>query len=188
MSINKSDHEKVRDMCLVAVFAALYFVLTSYLTIRAGNLRISLASLPILVCALVCGPWKAATAAFLGEGLFQILNYGITLTTPLWLLPPVIRALIVAYGNRFLEAHDPTKRDYQLLFSALVTFAAIITTVCNTLVTWLDSVIYHYYTKAYVFGDFFVRFATGVVTAIVISLILPPLVRKLRQAIGLKRV
>ena len=179
----QSTHEKVRGMCLTAVFAALYFVLTSYLTIRAGNLRISLASLPILVCALVCGPWQAAAAAFLGEGLFQILNYGITATTPLWLLPPVIRALIVAYGNRIITGRRLTKVSCQALFTALVTVAAVITTVCNTLVTWLDSVIYHCYTKAYVFGDFAVRMLTGIVTAVVISLILPPLVRKIKEAI-----
>lgn len=183
MQKNRSIHKKVRDMCLTAVFAALYFVLTSYLTIRMGNLRFTLASLPILVCALVCGPWQAAAAAFLGEGLYQVLSWGITLTTPLWLLPPAIRAVIVAYGDRALVKRTLTKPNYQALFTALVTIAAVITTICNTLVTWLDSVIYHYYTKAYVFGDLAVRMVTGIITAVVISLILPPLVRKIKQAI-----
>ena len=43
--------------------------------------------------------------------------------------------------------------------------AALVTTVGNTLVNWLDSVLYGYYSFAYVFGDFVYRAGVGVLNA-----------------------
>ena len=181
-SMEKNKRNMTLRLCLVAIFAALYFVLTSWLTIRIGNLRISVASLPILILAIMYGPIESCTAAVLGEFIYQVLNYGITLTTPLWLLPPVIRALIVAFGYRMLKKKgtEPWKES-PVSFVLLLVAAAIATTLANTGITWLDSVIYHYYSFAYVFGDFVVRLLTGIGTAVVMSIILPPVVTALRR-------
>lgn len=180
--MEKNKRNMTLRLCLVAIFAALYFVLTSWLTIRIGNLRISIASLPILILAIMYGPVESCTAAVLGEFIYQVLNYGITLTTPLWLLPPVIRALIVAFGYRMLKKKgaEPWKQS-PVSFVLLLVIAAIATTLANTGITWLDSVIYHYYSFAYVFGDFVVRLLTGIGTAVVMSIILPPVVTALRR-------
>lgn len=180
--MQRNQRNMTLRLCITAIFAALYFVLTSWLTIRIGNLRISIASLPILILAIMYGPVESCGAAILGEFIYQLLNYGLTLTTPLWLLPPVIRALIVAFGYRMLKkGNDEPWHDRPIWFGLLLIIAAIITTLANTGITWLDSVIYHYYSFAYVFGDFVVRLITGIVTAFVMSLILPPVVKALRK-------
>lgn len=172
-------------MCLVAVFAALYFVLTMYLTIRIGNITITLASLPVLLLAVLYRPVESAVAAALGELLHQVLTYGLTVTTPLWILPPVIRGLIVAFGCILIRkktgGQDPWKKP--VWFFALLILAAAVTTVFNTGITWLDSIIFHYYTFAYVFGDFMIRFFTGIATAVVMGVILPPTVIAIRNAV-----
>ena len=55
------------------------------------------------------------------------------------------------------------------------------TTVANTAVYWVDSMIYHYYTFAIVFGSFLWRLFTGVVTALVVTTLLLPVARFLRK-------
>ena len=47
----------VLDICLCAVSVALHIILELFLTIRIGNeLKITLAALPFLVIAFICGP------------------------------------------------------------------------------------------------------------------------------------
>ena len=49
------------------------------------------------------------------------------------------------------------------------------------MVNWADSLIYGYYTFAYVFGNAVVRFITGMVNSVVIATVAIPLVRILRK-------
>ncbi|MDO5435103.1 MAG: folate family ECF transporter S component [Clostridia bacterium] len=173
-----------KRLCLVAVFAALYFVLTMYLTIRIGNITITLASLPILILAVLYGPLESTVAAALGEFIHQLLSWGLTLTTPLWLLPPVVRGLIVAFGCMLIRRRCKVKEPWEqpAAFFALLVAAAVVTTLANTGITWLDSVIFGYYSKAYVFGDFVIRLFTGIGTAVVLGFVIPPVVKALKRA------
>lgn len=169
----------VRALCRVAIMAALYVLLT-LVSIRAGNLHITFASLPVVVMALLFGPAEAATVALLGEFLNQMLSYGFTATTVLWLIPPAVRGIMVGlFARRFCSSDHPLEQR-PLGYYTVCICAALLTTACNTAVIWLDSVIYHYYTFAYVFGDAVVRLITGVITAAVIATVAMPLTRLLR--------
>lgn len=170
----------IRAFCLTAIMTALYVLLAMF-SIKLGTLHITLASLPVVVTAVVVGPAEAAVAALLGEFLNQMLNYGFTLTTALWLIPPAVRGLIVgmvalraARAGKYLELRP-------VLFYSVCVAAAVVTTVCNTAVIWLDSVLYHYYTFAYVFGSTLVRLFTGIVTAVLVTTVTIPLARILRR-------
>lgn len=85
--MNKKQNSVYR-LSMTAVMTALYFVLTTYGSIRLGNIRITVASLPIILLAALFGPAESCAAAGLGEFLNQVLTYGLTPTTPVWLLPP----------------------------------------------------------------------------------------------------
>lgn len=168
----------IKTLSRMAVLTALY-VLMTMLSIKFGNVHITFASLPVVVCALLFGPWQAAGVALMGEFINQMLGYGFTLTTVLWLIPPALRgiivgtvALLVLRRGRYLE-----ERPIALYITCIC--AALTTTVSNTAVIWLDSVIYHYYTFAYVFGDLIMRLFTGVVAAVVIASVAIPIVRLL---------
>jgi ECF transporter S component (folate family) len=170
----------LRRLCRCAVLAALYVLLTM-LSIRAGNLRVTFASLPVVVSALLFGPWEAAVTALIGEFLNQMLSYGFTATTPLWLIPPVVRGVIVGLcARRLRETARPLEFHAGRLYAVCVA-ASFGTTVCNTAVIWLDSVLYHYYTFAYVFGDGLLRVFTGVVTAVCVASVAMPITRLLRR-------
>lgn len=169
----------------MAVLAALY-VLLNMVSVKAGNLHITFASLPVVVSALLFGPWEAAAVALMGEFLNQMLNYGFTATTIFWLIPPVLRGVTIGLaGTWCLRTGRPLERRLLLYYFTCV-FAAVLTTVGNTLGIYVDSLIYHYYTPAVIFGDLAVRFFTSMVTATVVATVAQPVTQLLRKQ-GLAR-
>ena len=173
----------VQRVCLMGVMIAVYFFLAK-LTIPIGTLHITLASLPIVVLSMVFGPWEGAVVAVVGEFLIQALGrYGLMITTPLWCIPPMFRALVVGFGCRWLRRKYGLREAYEnkIGYFLVLMQAAITTTLGNTAVLWLDSVIMNYYSFAYVFGSFILRLVTGVLTAVVTGVIAIPVVRALRQ-------
>jgi len=178
--MSRRSRFNTRTICRVAIMAALYVLLTM-ISVKMGNLHITFASLPVVVTAVLFGPVEACVTALLGEFLNQMLSYGFTATTVLWLIPPAVRGLIIgAAALRLMKSGRPMDSRPAVFYTACAG-AAVCTTVCNTAVIWLDSVIYHYYTFAYVFGDMLVRFVTGMITAVLIATVAIPLVRFLRR-------
>jgi hypothetical protein len=111
-----------------------------------------------------------------------MLSYGFTVTTPLWLIPPALRGLVIG-----LASAAAVKRGTRLEASAAVYYlvcaaAALATTIANTGVIWLDSLVMGYYNFAYVFGDFTVRIVTGLLTAAVVSTAALPVAAALKKA------
>lgn len=85
-----------RTLCRVAMLAALYVLLNNTIAIKAGNLRITFASLPVVLSALLFGPLESAVTALAGEFINQLIGgYGITATTALWLIPPAVRGVVI---------------------------------------------------------------------------------------------
>jgi len=169
-----------KRICYIALLAAMYYVL-NLLEIRTpGNLHITLDALPIMVSALLMGPVDAALVAFFGELLNQVIGpYGITATTLLWVLPPVVYALIIGLA----AGRQAGKRleERVLLCYGVCILAAVVRSAGNTLVIWADSVIYGYYSFALVFGAAAIRFVTGMVAAVLVATVTMPLVRILRK-------
>lgn len=171
-----------RTTCTIAVLAAMYVPLSLFLSVQGpNNLKFSFGSLPVVVAALLMGPVEAALTAFIGEFLKQLLSYGFTATTLLWTIPVMLRGLVIgAAAIRFKRTAKPlTARP--ILCSIVCIAAAVITTAANTLVIWLDSVIYGYYSFAYVFGATAVRFVTGMITSVLVALVAVPLVYLLER-------
>lgn len=89
-----------RNVALVAIFAALYYVLSlvlpSLYAIGVPNLQINLAALSASVFGLVAGPYLGALAALLGVGITWVLPpsgmnpYGVP-----FVLSPPLNALVV---------------------------------------------------------------------------------------------
>ena len=134
-------------MAVISVMGALYFVM-SLLTIRAGNIRVSFASLVTVVMAYLCGPTMAAISVFIGEFLGQLLNYGLGVTTILWIIPPVLRAILV--GNLYWLFRKRTINGFNEIgfyhFLLVNSMSGIIVTIANTGVMALDAIILGYYT------------------------------------------
>ncbi len=174
-----------KSMCRVAVLAALYVPLSVFVAIQVGNVRISFGSLPVVVSALLCGPVEAVLVAGIGEFFKQLLTYGVTATTVLYLIPPALRGAIIGVVAVRMWKNGSRLEDRKTVCYATCLCAAVATTVGNTLVNWLDSVLYGYYTFAYVFGDFVTRLGVGLINAVVMATIAIPMVLLLRRQKGL---
>ena len=63
--------------------------------VEIGGIKLTFASLPTMICAMLFGPIDGFLVGFLGAFLEQMLKYGFTTTTLLWVLPPAIRGLFI---------------------------------------------------------------------------------------------
>ena len=62
---------------------------------------------------------------------------------------------------------------------------SLILTIFNTLALFIDSKIFGYYSVAFVFGSLLMRIVTACVSGIIYTLILPPIIKKLKKHYGL---
>ena len=169
-------------ICRVALLAAMYFLLNMLEIRTPGNLHITFDWLPVVVSALAFGPMEAVLVAIFGELLNQIISpYGITATTLLWVIPPMIQAAIIGVVALRAQAAGKRMENRPVMCYTVSILAAIVTTAANTAVIWLDSVIYGYYTFALVFGSAMIRFVTGVVAAVLVATVAMPLTILLRR-------
>lgn len=175
------SHHQIQRLCRIGILAALYVPLSLFVAVQLGNIRLSFGSLPVVVAALLCGPAEGFLVAFIGEFFKQFLSYGFTATTVLYLLPPALRGLVIGAAAWWLcRSRGEQLENRRPLCYVVCILAAILTTTGNTLVNWLDSVLYGYYTPALIFGDALWRFAVGMLNAVVIATVAIPLVKLLR--------
>lgn len=171
----------VRRMVYAALLAAMYLPLSLYVAVQVGNVRISFGSLPVVAAALLFGPVDAAVVALVGEFFKQLLTYGVTYTTVLYLIPPALRGLVVGIGAVLARQRGGRLEERRLLCYAVCILAALHTTVGNTLVNWLDSVLMGYYFPGLILGDLAWRLIVGMINAVVIASLAIPLVKVLRR-------
>ena len=174
----RKDRFTTKKIVMIAMLTAVYVILCLVGTIRLWWMNISVATLPLIIAALLFGPVGGLFVGLLGSFLEQLLTYGLMATTVLWLVPNTVRGLLLGIYFKKKNYH-PSRVQ---LIGAL-TVAALITTALNTLVMYLDSVVQGYYSYAYVFGGIVTRVLAGVVTAVVMAFVAPPVVKLLERTL-----
>jgi len=158
-----------------ALLSALVVVL-GYYAIDLGNNKITLESLPVLLGALLFGPVDGMLIGGVGNFIYQILKYGFSVTTVLWILPHVIQGLLVGLYAK--------KRGFKLKRTeciVLIVLSELLTTILNTGVIAADALIYSYYSKAYVFGSLGVRLIVCVGKGMAYGVLMPEILKILRK-------
>ena len=169
-----------KTVCRVAILAAIYFLL-NMVSVRAGNLRITFASLPVVVCGLLFGPVEAMLTAFFGELLNQMLSYGFTATTLLWLIPPAVRGVLIGVAAVHLRSRGRPLEERPIACYAVCVIAALATTLANTGAIAADALIYHYFKWPLLYATLALRLFTGEVTAVIVATAAMPLTGLLRR-------
>lgn len=167
-----------RKLVVIALLTAVYVVLSIVGTLNLWWIRISVDSLPIILGALLYGPAGGLLVGLLGSFLNQLITYGLTATTLLWVLPAAVRGLLIGL---YAKHCGYTLSRAQTVGVLCVT--ALIVTALNTGVMYLDSVIYGYFSYAYVFGHLFIRVVSGVATAVVMALVAPPVIDLVKRSL-----
>ena len=177
-----SSKEKTMVLCRVALLAAAYFVLSITLTIKTPYLEITFKSLPVVVGALMFGPVGGGLVALFGELLAQMIGpYGLMPTIVLWLLPPLTRGLLLGAVAAAFSKRDNHLEKRPLMCYGVCLGASIVTSCVTTVCLWLDSLIYDYYSFAFVFGSALIRFGKDIVIVAIVTTIVIPLMKLLRR-------
>lgn len=183
MSKNKAF--PVRRLVLDALLIALFFALSSF-SVTILGIKITFASLPGILAAMLFGPIDGFLVGFLGAFLEQMLKFGFTPTTFLWILPPAYRGLLIGL------AAIPLKKQMSLdnILSArrpyvyyLVNFVvAVLVSLGNTAAYYVDSKMFHYYTYELIFGVLGLRILNGIVTTALTATIALPILAALKRS------
>ncbi len=169
---------KTKRLTTLAMLIALYVVLSVLTPVKLQNFKFTFEALPVLIGALLGGPLDGLAVGGIGSFIYQLLfsGYGLTVTTPLWVLPHALSGLIVGLYAK--------ARRYDYSFMAVVIIAAVsalLVTALNTLALYFDAKVFGYYSKALVFGSLPLKILTGIILAVLFSLILPQLLKTLKR-------
>ena len=99
-----------------------------------------------------------------------------SVTTILWILPNMIRGLMVGlYASR--HGFNLSMRQT----AGIVLVSSLVVTTLNTLALWLDGIIFHY-PVAFTVGTIALRYVNSLVMVAVYTLVTPKTVQILRRA------
>ena len=166
-----------RQLTLDAMLAAMCAVL-GYLAIDTGTVKVTFESVPVLIAALLFGPVDGMAVGFVGTLVYQLLRYGVSVTTPLWILPYVLCGLIVGLYAK--------KKNFELTQGQtvlIIVIAELVVTLINTATLYVDSKVYGYYFPGIISGALVLRLVLCVVKAVAYAYLLPLLLRPLRKII-----
>lgn len=168
---------KTQRITTCAMLIAINVVLSILTPIKLANFKFTFEAFPILIAALLYGPIDGLIVGTLGSTIYQIFfsGYGLMVTTPLWILPHTISGLVVGI---YAKTNSFKLSNRQMIFITIL--SALLVTGLNTLAIYIDSKIFGYYSFAYVFGSIVIKIITGVILAIIYSLVIP----KISQSIS----
>lgn len=170
-----------KKLAVNAILAAMCAVLGA-ISLDMGNLKITFESLPVLIAALMFGPIDGLAVGGIGTLLYQLLRYGVTATTLLWILPYMLCGLFVGL---YAKKHS---FDLNMKQTGLAVFASsVMILILNTAVLYLDSKIYGYYSPVYIFGSLVPRILICLVKAAAFTAVLPSLIHAAERGLRIGR-
>ncbi|MBR2545857.1 MAG: ECF transporter S component [Erysipelotrichaceae bacterium] len=166
-----------RKLTTLAMLTSIYVVLSILTPIKVINFKFTLEAFPILVAGLLMGPIEGLIVGFTGSAIYQIFlsSYGITATTPLWILPHAVNGLLAGLLGRTV------KQLTTINVISIASICAFTVTALNTLALYVDSKLFGYYSNKLVFGALRIKIATGFILAVIYALILPKLITQLKK-------
>lgn len=169
---------KTRQLTIDSMLCAVCAVL-GYLALDFLNIKITFESLPILLGALLFGPVDGMLIGGIGTLVYQLLRYGVSATTLLWIVPYVVCGLLAGAWAKW-KNFDLDR----LQTVVLVVVAELAVTVLNTIPIYVDSKLYGYYYPGIVLGVLALRLVICVVKAAAFGLILPGVADAVRRIFG----
>lgn len=171
-----------KKLCYIALLVAVYVLLSMTFTIKTGNLEITFKSLPVVVAALLFGPAAGGLTALLGEFLCQVMMYGLMPTTNfVAACRPWSAGLVIGCAAKFFWKSGRLLESRPVTCYAVCLVGSFATSCVTTVCLWLDSLIYDYYSFAFVFGSALIRFGKDIVIVAIVTTIVIPLMKLLRR-------
>jgi ECF transporter S component (folate family) len=166
-----------KQYALCGVLSAMTAVLGS-VALDFTSIKISFETFPIIIAALLFGPLGGIVTGGIGSFIYQMLRYGVSVTTPLWILPYIVCG---AFAGAFSRRGGFDLSRGQIL--AVSAGSELLVTAFNTLAIYVDSHIYGYYYPAIITGMLIPRVAVSVAKAVVLAIVLPELLKTLKKTV-----
>ena len=165
----------VTDAMLAAMAVAL-----GYMSIRIGNImKISLEDFPVIFAALMFGPVDGMVVAGVGILIYQLLSYGITATTVLWIIPFVVAGAVAGlYAKR--AGFNNSRKELIIIFIV----CELIIWALNSGAIYADAKIFGYYYPGIVSGMLLIRLGTALAKGIVLGVVSQPVLKALSKYTG----
>ena len=155
----------VKKLVLIALYAAIFVVLSIFGTINFSGMKLTSQNLPIYIGAITLGSAPGAIIGFAGMLINQLVTYGFSATTLFWVLPQTIIGGTCGY---FFE-NKKVKVGGGLKYWVCILGLQVALTVLNTIVIAIDALLYGYYNFIIVFGPFILRIMVSVLVGIAIK-------------------
>ena len=181
----KKTRFSIQRIALDGMLVALYFAL-SMVAIPMGGLKLTFEHLPIIICALIFGPVDAILVGGLGELINQMLTFGFTPTTILWMMPAIFRGLSMGLAAKLLSKHlgldAVLEKKVPVAFFCLCVISGLICSLLNTFTLYVDSKMFGYYSYAMVFGVLWIRLGASAVSSVLMAVAAKPVAVVLRKS------
>lgn len=183
--LQKKKKFTAKRLAINGLLTAMFFALSLF-SVEVAGIKITFDSLPVIIAAMLFGPVDAFLVGFIGAFLEQMMRYGFTATTLLWVIPPAVRGLTVGLAAMLfrsaisMDTILDRKKPYAYFTACLV--AAMVTSCLNTLVYYIDAKLYGYYNHALIFGIFGVRILSGLIAAAITAIVAIPIIAALDKA------
>ena len=166
---------KIKRMTICAMLCAINVVLSILAPIKLANFKFTFEAFPILIGGIMYGPSMGLLIGTLGSTIYQIFfsGYGLTITTPLWVLPHALSGLIVGIYTK--------KNNFNLNKKQLITItmiSAFLVTILNTVAQYIDAYIFDY-PYAMVILTMLMKIISGIILSIIYSLIIDKLISRI---------
>ena len=185
MSTNNRTRFTAKRLALNAAMVALYFALSA-MAVPIGGFKLTFEHLPIILCAVLFGPVDAVIVGALGEFINQMLTFGMTPTTILWMAPAMFRGLSMGLcaklAPKTLGLEPLLEQKIPVAFWICCVISGLICSGINTGVLYLDSKMYGYYSYAMVFGVLWLRLGASAISSVLMSVVAKPLAHAMRKA------
>ena len=173
--MQKQNRKTLWRLCACAVLIALFVVLDLF-SMKIGNdIKITFGGLPILIAGILFGPLPGAVVGLCGSFLGQLMSYGLSATTVLWILPAGIRGLLAGLLYRAFG-----QKDTPWILGAQVILSSLCVTALNTLAQYLDACMVGYPFAA-TLPTLAFRVASSVITSVFYVVLIYPILRILRK-------
>ena len=171
----------VKSIALCAVLTATYLGLAMFSFI-IGGVKVTIEGLPVIIAATLLGPAPAAIVGFLGEFMNQMLTYGFTPTTLLWVLPAVARGLFAGFCLKAVSKSGRFPGWRTAALFVICALSGVLASCFNTLAYYVDSKMLGYYNYALVLGAFWIRVGVGAAASSVMAAVTIPVTIALQRA------
>ncbi len=162
------------QLAVNAMLSALCAIL-GYLSLDLVNLKITFESFPVLLAGMMYGPVNGALVGLVGTFIYQLLLYGLELSTPLWVTPYVVAGFVIGlYAKR--SSFDNSRKEIRVAMAA----AELLVFAMNTVSLLLYSrILYGAISLPFVTATLIPRFLIALGKGIVFGLIAPAILIKL---------